>query len=110
MARGGDVAQAQKLAETLSKDFPLDTIVQGYWLPSIRAAIEIDRKDSTTALEILQAAAPYELRQCEPFQVGMLYPIYLRGQTRHWSEPTRRSECMVDFVLYFPPRRSLSLG
>src|SRR5215471_11570095 len=109
LARGGDVAQAQKLAETLSKDFPLDTIVQGYWLPSIRAAIEIDRKDSTTALEILQAAAPYELRQCEPFQVGMLYPIYLRGQAyllaRQGKEAAAEFKKILDhrgIVLNFP--------
>jgi serine/threonine protein kinase/tetratricopeptide (TPR) repeat protein len=109
LARGGDAAQAQKLAESLSNDFPLDTIVQGYWLPSIRAAIEIDRKDSTTALEILQAAAPYELGQCEPFQVGMLYPIYLRGQAyllaRQGKEAAAEFQRIIDhrgIVLNFP--------
>jgi serine/threonine protein kinase/TolB-like protein len=80
LARAGDAAQAQKLAETLNKDFPQDTIVQGYWLPSVRAANELNKKNSAKAVEILQTAALYELGQCEPFQVGMLYPIYLRGQ------------------------------
>jgi len=80
LARAGDTAQAQKLAESLNKDFPQDTIVQGYWLPSIHAAIEINRKNSARAVEVLQSASQYELAQCQPFQLGMLYPIYLRGQ------------------------------
>jgi tetratricopeptide (TPR) repeat protein len=81
LARAGEVAQARKLADSLNTDFPRDTVVQDYWLPSIRAAIELHSKKSAKALEMLNAAAPYELAQCEPFQVGMLYPIYLRGQT-----------------------------
>jgi eukaryotic-like serine/threonine-protein kinase len=80
LARAGDVAQAQKLADALNKDFPQNTFVQGYWLPSIRAAIELNAKNSTKTAEILKAAAPYELGQCQPFQVGMMYPVYLRGQ------------------------------
>jgi tetratricopeptide (TPR) repeat protein/predicted Ser/Thr protein kinase len=80
LARADDTAQAQKLAESLNKDFPQDTVVQGYWLPSIRAAIEIEGKNAARALEILQTAAPYELAQSQPFQLGMLYPVYLRGQ------------------------------
>src|SRR5215469_10592630 len=80
MARAGDEPEAKKLAESLNKDFPQDTIMQGYRLPSIRAALELDAKNAAKALEILQTAAPYELGQCEPFQLGMLYPIYLRGQ------------------------------
>jgi serine/threonine protein kinase/predicted Zn-dependent protease len=80
LARAGDTAQAEKLAGTLSNDFPQDTIVQGYWLPSIRSAIEINRNKPANAVQILQSASPYELGQCEPFQLGMLYPIYLRGQ------------------------------
>jgi predicted Zn-dependent protease len=80
LARAGDAAQAQKLADGLNKDFPQNTVAQGYWLPSIHAAIEINGKNAAGAVEILQTAVPYELGQCEPFQLGMLYPTYLRGQ------------------------------
>jgi ATP/maltotriose-dependent transcriptional regulator MalT len=82
LARAGETAQAQKLAESLNKDFPQNTIVQGYWLPSIHAAIEINGKNAARGIEILQTAVPYELAQCEPLQVGMLYPAYLRGQAQ----------------------------
>ena len=80
LARAGDVAQAHELAETLNADFPRNTIVQGYWLPAIRAAIEIHGKYGTRAVEILRTAAPYELGQSQPFWAGMMYPVYLRGQ------------------------------
>ena len=80
LARADDVKQAKKLAERLDLDFPLDTIVQGYWLPSIRGAIELRAKNAGGAAEILESAAPYELAQCEPYQLGMMYPVYLRGE------------------------------
>jgi len=109
LARAGDTAQAQKLAETLNKDFPRDTIVQGYWLPSIHAAIEINAKNSVRAAEILQTAAPYELGQSQPFQLGMLYPVYLRGQAylraHQGKEAAAEFQRMIDhrgIILNFP--------
>ena len=109
LARAGDAVQAQKLAESLNKDFPQDTIVQGYWLPSIRAAIELNTKNAAMAIELLKTAAPYELGQCEPFQLGMLYPVYLRGQAyllaRQGKEAAAEFQKMIDhrgIVLNFP--------
>ena len=109
LARVGDTAQAQKLAETLNKDFPQNTILQGYWLPSIRAAIEINGKNTARAVEILQTAGPYELGQCQPFQLGMLYPVYLRGQAyllgRQGKEAAVEFQRIIDhrgIVLNFP--------
>ena len=80
LVRAGDVAQAQRLVNGLDRDFPQNTIVQVYWLPAIRAAIELAAKNSAKALELLKTAAPYELGQSQPFFVGMMYPAYLRGQ------------------------------
>ncbi len=109
LARAGDTAQAQKIADSLNKDFPEDTIVQRYWLPSIHAAIEVERKDALRAVDILQAAAPYELGQCEPFTVGMMYPVYLRGQAyllaRQGKEAAAEFQRILDhrgIVLNFP--------
>jgi eukaryotic-like serine/threonine-protein kinase len=42
-ARVGETARAQKIAEELAKRFPLHTLINGYHLPAIRAAIEINR-------------------------------------------------------------------
>jgi DNA-binding winged helix-turn-helix (wHTH) protein/Tfp pilus assembly protein PilF len=80
LARAGEVARAQKLANKLNKDFPLNTIFQGYWLPAIRAAIELNRKNPTGSIEILQATTSYELGAPEPLIVGTMYQAYLRGE------------------------------
>ena len=79
LARAGD-ARTQAMAESLAKEFPQDTIVQGYWLPSIRSALGLNQRNAAGALEILQTATPYEMAQSQPFQVGMMYSVYLRGQ------------------------------
>ena len=64
-AFAGDAArnqvQAGKLADDLAKRFPEDTVVQFNYLPAIRAQLDLDRNDPSKAIEILQAAAPYEL-------------------------------------------------
>jgi predicted Zn-dependent protease len=82
LARAGDSAQAARMADDLAKQYPEDTLVNNYWLPSIRATIELSRNNADKAIEILQAAVPYELGIPTPAPVvgGMLYPIHVRGQ------------------------------
>jgi Tfp pilus assembly protein PilF len=80
LARAGDGARAQKLADSLNQGFPQSTILQGYWLPAIHSATALNEKDPARALQALQTANAYELGQSDPLQFGMLYPIYLRGQ------------------------------
>jgi serine/threonine protein kinase/tetratricopeptide (TPR) repeat protein len=78
LARSGDRKRAQSLADALSRQYASDTLVNNYWLPSIRAAIALDEKNPGAALEALQPAAPYELGS--PFPgIAFLYPVYLRG-------------------------------
>ena len=116
LARAGDTAQAQKLAEGLSKDLPQDTMVQGYWLPSIRAAIELDAKDAAKAVEILQTAMSFELGKGDPFLVPM-YPVYLRGQgyllAHQGKEAAAEFQKMIDhrgIVVNFPLGALTHLG
>jgi serine/threonine protein kinase/tetratricopeptide (TPR) repeat protein len=75
-ARAGDVAAAQKLSDKLNQQFPLDTIVQTYWLPTIRASIALQRDDTQAAIKTLETAKAYELGN-QGF--GILYPVYVRG-------------------------------
>jgi eukaryotic-like serine/threonine-protein kinase len=79
LARTGETAQAKSLADELEKNYPSETDLKIYWLPTIRAALDLDANDSTKALESLEAAAPYELGQPEQFQLGTMYPAYIRG-------------------------------
>ena len=74
MAQAGDTAAAEKLAAALDKDFPLDTLVQRYWRPAIRAAIALQRKDPSRAVELLQVTIPIELGD------PRLIAVHLRGQ------------------------------
>jgi eukaryotic-like serine/threonine-protein kinase len=79
MARAGDTAGAEKLAAELDKKFPLGTLVQRYWLPTIRAAVALQRKDPNRAIELSKIASPIELGQVEAIDV-FLCPVYLRGE------------------------------
>jgi serine/threonine protein kinase/Flp pilus assembly protein TadD len=80
LARAGDAAQAESLAAKLNREFPLDTVLQNYWLPSIRAAVYLHEKNAPKAIEALLPAAPYDLAEPQPLQLGTMYPVYLRGQ------------------------------
>ena len=91
--------------------------MQGYWLPSIRAAIELKAKNARAAIEIVESAAPYELGQCEPFQLGMMCPVYLRGEAylmaHRGQEATAEFQKIVDhsgIVLNFPLGALAHLG
>jgi len=76
-ARAGDIEQARKLADTLSRGSPLDTLVQNYCLPTIRAAMKLHENDPAAAVDILQPTVKYELADAESF--NSLYPAYIRG-------------------------------
>src|ERR1019366_992280 len=80
LARAGDTARAEKLAAELDKMFPLDTLVQRYWLPSIRAAIALQRKDPNRAVELLKGASTIELADPTSVITVSLGPVYLRGE------------------------------
>jgi serine/threonine protein kinase/tetratricopeptide (TPR) repeat protein len=79
LARSGDGPRAKALAEELEKSYPTDTIMKLYWLPTINAAIELNKGNSSQASEYLEAAAPYELGTADTF-INYLYPPCVRGQ------------------------------
>jgi len=79
LARSGETQKAAKLADALDREFPLNTMIQAYWLPTIRAAIELDHNNPERAVEILQSAAPYDFAETVQFGYGTMYPVYLRG-------------------------------
>jgi len=80
LARAGDTAGAEKLATELDKAYPSDTVVQRNWLPTIRAAIALERKDPNRAIEILKDMGAIELGQSSSSIIVYLCPVYVRGQ------------------------------
>jgi predicted Ser/Thr protein kinase len=80
-ALASDAAHAQSLADDLAKRFPQDTVVQSVWLPTIRAEIETGRKNAARSIELLHAAALYELGMLNTSAVNScLYPVYVRAE------------------------------
>ena len=65
LALTGDFSQGEtrleQLADDFARRFPEDTLVEFNYLPTLRAQIAIDHHDPSKAIELLQAAAPYEL-------------------------------------------------
>ncbi|MBV8629777.1 MAG: hypothetical protein JOZ83_02555 [Silvibacterium sp.] len=79
LALAGNVAQAERMAEALDKDRPLDTLTQKYWLPSIHAAVALSQSEPAKAIELLKPAETMELSA--PMLVDVaLCPAYVRGQ------------------------------
>ncbi|MGA2373493.1 MAG: protein kinase domain-containing protein [Candidatus Korobacteraceae bacterium] len=77
LARAGQSAQAEKIAAKLDAEFPRSKMVQNYWLPTIRAAIELQKNNAPIAVELLEMTVPYELGYGLQ---GHMYPAYLRGE------------------------------
>ncbi|MBZ5630061.1 MAG: tetratricopeptide repeat protein [Acidobacteriia bacterium] len=83
LARAGQPARARAMAAALQKQFPRDSLLHAYWLPTIAAAAELGQNNPSRAFDFLQATRQYELGQPPPFQpaqFGPMYPVYLRGQ------------------------------
>ena len=81
LARSGDTVQSSALADKVAAQFDRDTMIQAYWLPTIRAVVAINRGDGQKAVELLSVASDYELG--EPIQSpshGTMYPVYVRGE------------------------------
>ncbi len=97
LARAGDQMQAQKLSDDLAKKSPNDSLINFLWLPSIRAAIELDRKNPAKAVEYLQTSLPYELSF-----LTELYPAYLRGVA--YTQLPRGDEAAAEFQKLFDHR------
>ncbi len=82
LTRNGDIAAAEAIAQELARLSPKDTLAQGVRLPTIRAAVELQRGNAAAAIESLRGVRQYELgegfdtRYVEPFT---FVPMYLRG-------------------------------
>jgi predicted Zn-dependent protease len=90
LALAGENARAQQLADGLEKEFPDDTAVRFYYVPTIRAVLDVARGHPEQALEVLQATMPYELGG-----MGALYPVYVRGSADLAAQ--RPAEAVLEF-------------
>ena len=95
----GDSGQAQKIVAELEKRYPEDTCVLFSYLPALRALDALNQGDAARALEMTQAAAPYDLAVPGTAYLtaffGALYPVYVRGLA--YSRMGRHREAAAEF-------------
>ena len=77
LARSGQTAEAGKLAEQVSAESPEDTLMQHYFIPTIRAAIKLQQHDPAAAIDLLRDAEKYDLAFTGLWDY--VYPAYIRG-------------------------------
>jgi serine/threonine protein kinase/tetratricopeptide (TPR) repeat protein len=81
LARVGEVARAEALAEDLNRRYPENTLIQSVWLPLIRAQVELNRGEASKAIDHLQIAKTYELGEgIGSLNFVCIYPAYVRGE------------------------------
>jgi tetratricopeptide (TPR) repeat protein len=75
LAREGDAAQVQVLTTEIEKRFPKAALIQAVDLPTIRAELALAENAPRRAIELLQAASPFELSRDQEH-----YCVYVRGK------------------------------
>jgi tetratricopeptide (TPR) repeat protein len=81
MALMGNTRQAGALGDELDKQWPLGTYVQKYWLPLIRAEVDMRGKQASRAVDDLNVVVdPLEFSAPSALCYPTLYPTYARGQ------------------------------
>ena len=78
LARAGERDRAKALAEQLDHDLPQGTLMQFYFLPSIRSVMDLNRHDGAKALQTLQPTGQCEMCFVSPLP-GLL-PTHLRAR------------------------------
>ena len=104
-----DSGQAHKIEADLEKRYPEDTSVQFSYLPALRALEALNHGNPVEALEMTQAAAPYELAvpgtaYYSGAFFGALYPVYVRGVA--YSRTGRHREAAAEFQNFWIIRES----
>ncbi len=117
LAVSGDDAGSQSLADDLERRFPEDTCVRFTYLPIIRSLLALNQKDSSSALEYLEVAAPYDLAIPGSWFgfFGNLYAPYVRGQAflaaHRYTEATAEFQKILDHpgIVFTDPVRAVTL-
>ena len=109
LARVGDHARAESLVEELEKSNPLNTVLKVYWLPTIKAAIGLNKGHSAQSLVSLEPQPPTS--SAGPLRCNREHftQAYVRGQAylaaQNGSAATTEFQKLLDHpgvVLNFP--------
>jgi len=83
-----DAVQAQRFMAAANRQYPKDTKLNGLWLPTIQAAIELRRGNAQKALELLELPSRYE-------GAAEYWPQTLRAQA--YLKLNRANEAAAEF-------------
>jgi tetratricopeptide (TPR) repeat protein len=75
MAKCGEISRAQILVDELARKHPKDTLLNGIWIPVMKAEIELNKGDAKEAIKILETTKQYEHSETAYFA-----PQYTRGR------------------------------
>jgi eukaryotic-like serine/threonine-protein kinase len=95
LARSGDNRTALSVVNYLHHTFPADTLLNTYWLPTIRAAVELNRHAPSEAIRLLERVIPYEMG-LQPNPTFLVpYPPFLRGLA--YLQQRRGKDAVTEF-------------
>ena len=105
LALSGESRQSQSVLDELSVRFPQDTKVRFAYGPTLRALLALNHNNPSKAIELLDAAIPYEdgVRSTGSellIGAGTLHPVYVRGLAylvkHQGSEAAREFQKILD--------------
>jgi len=73
----GDSRRGETIEAEVAKQYPVDTMVNSYALPTIQAAIQLSHNHPAEAVQDLEVTSRYELQRTA---LPPLIAVYLRGQ------------------------------
>jgi tetratricopeptide (TPR) repeat protein len=74
LALCGETLQTQSILDEMGRRFPNGSFIKTYWAPMARAAIELNRNNSSLAIQLLEPSS-----RGETGTNPALWPAYLRG-------------------------------
>ena len=93
-AIAGDTQRATAIVDELGRRFPINTMVNNVWVPTIRSEIEINHGNAGKAIGLLQAASSYEAGFA-----SRLMPNYVRGQSYLKSQQGKEAAAEFQKIL-----------
>ena len=108
LARTGDRPRAEALIANLEQRYPDHSVMQSYWLPTIRAQLALKQGDSSTALRELTRAVPLDLLYPQIFFYSHMPSVVLRAEAYQRSGDAARAAEQWRIILRNPGITQLS--
>jgi len=116
-ARAGFTKRAQTMADEIARENPSNTPLNYYWLPTIRAAVELNLNHPQKSVELLQVSTSYELGSPPSRPQATMYPAFVRGEAylrlKDGAKAAREFQKLIDHpgcVLNYPLGALAHLG